>query len=109
MRPAMAHEPTQAGKDSVRGPAQAIGCCARGIRYVRHLCRLGSDAPWLAPETSITDRSNGYRRSSCGSRDCGPLRERSPNFPPNAGAPSSPSSLLVQAVHQGMARMHVAH
>ena len=104
MRPAMAqHEPTQAGKDSVRGPAQAIVCCARGIRYVRYLCRLGTDAHWLAPETSITDRSNGDRRSSCDSRDCGPLRESSPNFPPNTDAPSSPSSLLVQAVHQVIA------
>ena len=63
MRPAMAHEPTPAGKDSGRGPAQAIGCCAHGIRYVTHLCRLGSDAHWLAPETSITDRSNGCDRS----------------------------------------------
>ena len=56
----MAREPTQARKDSVRGPAKAVGCCAHGVRYVTHLCRLESDAQWPAPETSITDRSNGY-------------------------------------------------
>ena len=56
----MAHEPTQAGKDSVRGSAQAIGRYAHGIRYVTHLCRLGNNAHWLAPETSITDRPNAY-------------------------------------------------
>ena len=44
MRPAMAREPTQASKDSVRGPAQAVGCCAHGIRYVTQLCRPESDA-----------------------------------------------------------------
>ena len=60
MCPAMAREPTQARKDSVRGLAQAFGCCAHGIRYVKHLCRLESDANWLAPETSISDRSIGF-------------------------------------------------
>ena len=50
MRPAMAPEPTQARKDSVRGPAKAVGCCAHGVRYVTHLCRLESDAHWPAPE-----------------------------------------------------------
>ena len=49
MRPATAHEPTQSRTDSVRGPAQAVGCCARGFRSAKHLRRLDSDAHWLAP------------------------------------------------------------
>ena len=48
MRPATAREPTHARKDSVRGPAQAVGCCAHGIRFVKHLRRLESDGHRLA-------------------------------------------------------------
>lgn len=49
MRPAMVRELPQPRKDSVRGPAQAVGCCVHGIRFVKHLCRLESDARLLAP------------------------------------------------------------
>ena len=33
----------------MRGPAQAVGCCACDFRSAKHLRRLESDAHWLAP------------------------------------------------------------
>ena len=67
MRPVTAREPTQSTADSVRGPAHAVGCCAHGFRFAKHLCPLEGDAHWLAPVTSITDRSNGYMACVLGS------------------------------------------
>ena len=49
MCPSTASEPTQARKHSVRGPARAVGCWAHGIRFVKNLCRLASDAHCLVP------------------------------------------------------------
>ena len=60
MRPATAREPARARTDSVRGPAKAVGCRAHGMRFVKHRCRPEGDPCGLAPDTSVTNRSNGY-------------------------------------------------
>ena len=60
MRPATAREPARATTDSVRGPAQAVGCRSHGMRFVKHRCRPEGGPCGLARIQSVTDRSNGY-------------------------------------------------
>ena len=61
MRPATACEPARARTDSVRGAAQAVGCPAHSMRFAKHSRRPEGGAYGLAPWTSLTARSNGYR------------------------------------------------